>query len=38
MDAVSGKAGAFAVLTGIAVLVAAWTAGYALRLGPMLGS
>jgi hypothetical protein len=33
LDAVSGKAGAFAVLTGIAVLVAAWTAGYALRLG-----
>jgi len=33
LDAVSGKAGAFAVLAGIAVLVAAWTAGYALRLG-----
>jgi len=33
LDAVSGKTSAFAVLTGITVLVAAWTAGYALRLG-----
>jgi hypothetical protein len=32
LGAASGKAGAVAVLTGIAVLVAAWTVGYALRL------
>jgi hypothetical protein len=33
LGAVSGQAGAFGVLAGIAVVVAAWTAGYRVRLG-----
>jgi MFS family permease len=33
LGAVSSQAGAFAVLAGIAVVVAAWTAGYGLRAG-----
>jgi MFS family permease len=33
LGAVSGQAGAFGVLAGIAVVVAAWTAGYRFRLG-----
>jgi len=33
LGAVFGKAGAFGVLAGTAVLLAAWTAGYAVRLG-----
>jgi hypothetical protein len=31
LGAVSGQAGAFGVLAGIAVVIAAWTAGYGLR-------
>jgi hypothetical protein len=33
LGAVSGQAGAFGVLAGVAVVVAAWTAGYRFRLG-----
>ncbi len=33
LGAVSGQAGAFGMLAGIAVVVAAWTAGYRVRLG-----
>ncbi len=33
LGAVAGQAGAFGVLAGIAVVIAAWTAGYGLRLG-----
>ena len=34
LGAVAGQAGAFGVLAGIAVMIAAWTAGYGLRPGP----
>ena len=33
LGAVSGQAGAFGVLAGIAVVIAAWTAGYGFRRG-----
>jgi hypothetical protein len=33
LDAVSGQAGAFGLLAGTAVVIAAWTAGYGLRPG-----
>ena len=33
LGAVAGQAGAFGVLAGIAVVIAAWTSGYGLRLG-----
>jgi hypothetical protein len=32
LGAVAGRAGAFGVLAGVAAVLAAWTAGYAVRL------